>query len=156
MKGRKEQKRSGFATVIARRAPWSCQETGMTSEGLPSSPGVSTSEKKTAGREAADRFTGRGSHGCADPRGGMPGAPRPTHSCLSVSRQACTTLSFPTDRLPEFPSKNPASPYSQMRGTLPADDSLLVSPPGFPLVRCRCPVQLKSPWVLGAVNHIVR
>ena len=43
-----------------------------------------------------------------------------------------------------------------MRVTVPADDGVLISPPGFPAVRCRCPLQLKTPWVPGAVNQEVQ
>ena len=112
----------------------------MTNEGLHGSPGVSRSERKTA-----DRFPGMGSRGCADRRGGMP-APAP-HSLLPLCQQK-GALSLQASS-PSFLLKTPAFPPSQTRGTLPVDDGVLISPPGLPAVRCRCPLQLKTPWVPG-------
>lgn len=60
--GYEEANRGGFAALTGARTPLSCHEAGMINEGLQSRLGVSTSEKETAARETADRFTGVGSH----------------------------------------------------------------------------------------------
>ena len=78
--------------------------------------------------------------------------PPPTHSCLCQQKGA---LSLQASS-PSFLLKTPAFPPSQTRGTLPVDDGVLISPPGLPAVRCRCPLQLKTPWVPGAVSQEVQ
>lgn len=82
--------------------------------------------KEIATREVAGTFMGAGGRDVQAPKA----RPRGPHirSDLSVSRQAPSPLSFPTGRLPKFPSRNPAAPHPPTRGALPADDSVSVSP----------------------------
>ena len=74
-------------------------------------------------------------------------APRPplTPALLSAERLSLSQQASSQS----FLLKTPAFPPSQTRGILAVDDGVLISPPGLPAVRCRCPLQLKTPWVPG-------